>query len=148
MTKKSTPPPETTPGWAAGFRRRIPFYIILAVVLAALAGILTFFFLDRLQANALPTARAVVARRNLGPGTELAADMVEARPVPEGLLPEGHMADVSQAIGRQLIAAVKENEVLLKVDESTNTKMTFLKSSIQRIVAEDTDLATAGPSKS
>ena len=118
MTKKSTPPPETTPGWAAGFRRRIPFYIILAVVLAALAGILTFFFLDRLQANALPTARAVVARRNLGPGTELAADMVEARPVPEGLLPEGHMADVSQAIGRQLIAAVKENEVLLFSDFS------------------------------
>jgi len=114
----STPPPETTPGWAAGFRRRIPFYILLAVVLAALAGILTFFFLDRLQANALPTARAVVAKRNLGPGMELTADMIEARSVPEGLLPDGHMADVSQAVGRQLIAAVEENEVLLVSDFS------------------------------
>jgi len=45
------------------------------------------------------------------------------------------------------VVSVKENEVLLKVDESTNTKMTFLKSAIQRIVAEDQDLATAQPSK-
>jgi len=47
MDGKPTPPPETTPSWVAGFRRRIPFYIILAVLLAALAGILTFFFLNK-----------------------------------------------------------------------------------------------------
>ena len=39
------------------------------------------------------------------------------------------------------VVSVKENEVLLKVDESTNTKMTFLKSAVQRIVTEDKDLA-------
>ena len=41
------------------------------------------------------------------------------------------------------IISVKDNEVVLKVDESTNTKMTFLKSSIQRILGEDQD-APAG----
>jgi Flp pilus assembly protein CpaB len=118
MRKKSTPPPETTPGWAAGFRRRIPFYIILAVVLAAFAGILTFLFLDRLQQNALPTTRAIVAQRNLGPGTELTAEMVETRPVPEGLLPEGHLTDAAQVIGRELNEPVMENEVILQSDFS------------------------------
>ena len=116
MDAKPTPTPETTPSWAAGFRRRIPFYIILAVLLAALAGILTFFFLNRLQASALPTARALVAQRDLRPGTEIAAEMVETRPVPEGLLPEGHLTDAAQAIGRMLIAPVKANEVLLTSD--------------------------------
>ena len=42
------------------------------------------------------------------------------------------------------VVSVKDNEVLVKVDESTNTKMTFLKTSIQRIVTDDQDLATAG----
>lgn len=45
------------------------------------------------------------------------------------------------------VVSVKENEVLLKVDESTNTKMMFLKSAIQRIVADDQDLANAKPGK-
>lgn len=34
------------------------------------------------------------------------------------------------------IVGVKEDEVVLKVDESTNTKMTFIKSSIQRVLSE------------
>ncbi len=118
MDSKPTPTPETTPSWAAGFRRRIPFYIILAALLAALAGILTFLFLNRLQANALPTERALVAQRDLRPGTEIATEMVETRPVPEGLLPEGHLTDAAQAIGRMLIAPVKANEVLLLSDFS------------------------------
>ena len=32
---------------------------------------------------------------------------------------------------------VKDNEVVLKVDESTNTKMTFNKSAIQRMITDD-----------
>jgi len=32
------------------------------------------------------------------------------------------------------IMSVKENEVVVKVDETTNTKMTFIKSAIQKIV--------------
>ncbi len=35
------------------------------------------------------------------------------------------------------VISVKDNEVVLKVDESTNTKMTFLKTSIQRIITEE-----------
>ncbi len=39
------------------------------------------------------------------------------------------------------IISVKDNEVVVKVDESTNTKMTFLKSAIQRIITDDQDLS-------
>lgn len=35
------------------------------------------------------------------------------------------------------IVGVKEDEVVLKVDESTNTKMTFIKSAIQRVLSDD-----------
>jgi len=34
------------------------------------------------------------------------------------------------------VMSVKDNEVVLKVDETTNTKMTFLKTSVQRILAD------------
>jgi len=35
------------------------------------------------------------------------------------------------------VLTVKDNEVVLKVDESTNTKMTFLKTAIQRIITDE-----------
>ena len=35
------------------------------------------------------------------------------------------------------VISTKENEVVLKVDESTNTKMTFIKTAIQRILSDD-----------
>ena len=35
------------------------------------------------------------------------------------------------------IVSVKDSEVVLKVDESTNTKMTFLKSAVQRILTDE-----------
>ena len=38
------------------------------------------------------------------------------------------------------VVGVKENEITLKVDESTNTRMTFIKSAIQRVVKGDADL--------
>jgi preprotein translocase subunit YajC len=34
------------------------------------------------------------------------------------------------------VMSVKDDEVVLKVDETTNTKMTFLKSAIQRVMDE------------
>lgn len=37
------------------------------------------------------------------------------------------------------IAAVKDNEVIVKVDESNNTKMTFLKTAVQRILSNETE---------
>ena len=35
------------------------------------------------------------------------------------------------------IISVKDNEVIVKVDESTNTKMTFLKTAIQKVLTDD-----------
>ncbi len=35
------------------------------------------------------------------------------------------------------VLSVKDNEVVVKVDESTNTKMTFVKTAIQKIMTED-----------
>ncbi|MCO6437643.1 MAG: preprotein translocase subunit YajC [Phycisphaerae bacterium] len=35
------------------------------------------------------------------------------------------------------IVSIKESEVVLKVDESTNTKMTFAKSAVQRIINDE-----------
>ncbi|NIS82045.1 MAG: hypothetical protein GTO14_17980 [Anaerolineales bacterium] len=63
MERVPTPPPETTPSWAAGFRRRVPFYFLAAIMLALLAGALTFVYLDRLRAEAVPTGQALVARQ-------------------------------------------------------------------------------------
>jgi len=46
--------------------------------------------------------------------------------------------DRVQTIGGVIgtIMSVKDNEVVLKVDETTNTKMTFVKSSVQRVISE------------
>ena len=38
------------------------------------------------------------------------------------------------------VVGIKENEVVLKVDETTNTKMTFLKDAIWQVVQDDTEL--------
>jgi preprotein translocase subunit YajC len=38
------------------------------------------------------------------------------------------------------VVSVKEDQVMVKVDESTNTKMTFMKSAIQRIITDDSPL--------
>ena len=53
--------------------------------------------------------------------------------------------DRVQTIGGVIgtVILVKDNEVVLKVDESTNTKMTFLKSAIQRIVSDDKELSSS-----
>jgi preprotein translocase subunit YajC len=39
------------------------------------------------------------------------------------------------------IVSVKDDEVVVKVDESTNTKMTFIKSAIQRILSDGPEAA-------
>ena len=35
------------------------------------------------------------------------------------------------------VISVKDDEVIVKVDESTNTKMTFIKSAIQRVLGDE-----------
>jgi len=47
---------------------------------------------------------------------------------------------IGGAIGT--IISVKDSEVVLKVDESTNTKMTFIKTAVQRILTDDLDAST------
>jgi Flp pilus assembly protein CpaB len=107
------PTVETTPSWAAGVRRRIPFYLGLAFLAAALAGILTFVYLDRLRAAAVPTRLAVVARQEIRPGTLLDETMIEGRPVPEAILPAEALSSAAEAIGRVVIVPLAANEVVL-----------------------------------
>ena len=38
------------------------------------------------------------------------------------------------------IVAIKDNEVVLKVDESTNTKMTFIKDAVRQVIKDPADL--------
>jgi preprotein translocase subunit YajC len=45
------------------------------------------------------------------------------------------------------VLTVKDNEVVLKVDETTNTKMTFVKSAIQRIINDTPATPETSPSR-
>jgi pilus assembly protein CpaB len=105
--------PETSPNWTASARRRLVFYLIAAILLAALAGILTFVYLDRLRASSLPSNPAVVALVNIKPGTVIDDTMVELRPLPDAALPAGALTDVAQAIGRIAAVPIEAREVLL-----------------------------------
>ena len=40
------------------------------------------------------------------------------------------------------VLSIKDNEIVLKVDESTNTKMTFVKTSVQRILTSESTAGT------
>jgi Flp pilus assembly protein CpaB len=113
MKQPPTPPPETTPNWAAGFRRRVPFYLLAAILLAVVAGALTFVYLDRLRAQSVPSIQVLVARQDIKPGTLVNVDMVEVRAVPEAVLPAGYLTDVSEAIGRLTVVPITAKEVLL-----------------------------------
>lgn len=52
-----------------------------------------------------------------------------------GLQKNDRVLTVGGVIGT--ILSVKDNEVVLKVDESTNTKMTFIKSAVQRVLRDE-----------
>ncbi len=85
----------------------------MAIVLAALAGLLTFLYLDRLRLSSVPTRLAVVARQEIRPGAVLDEGMIEARAVPEGILPANALTSLAEAAGRVAIAPLAANEVLL-----------------------------------
>lgn len=55
-----------------------------------------------------------------------------------GLNKNDRVLTVGGVIGT--VHAVKDHEVILKVDESTNTKMAFVKSAIQRVIHDDSDV--------
>jgi Flp pilus assembly protein CpaB len=83
------------------------------LLLAGLAGTLTFLYLDRLRASVLPTRLAVVARQEIRPGSLLDGSMVEGRLVPEAILPADALSAPEQAIGRVAIVPLAAHEVLL-----------------------------------
>jgi hypothetical protein len=68
MKQSPTPPPGMTPNRAAGFCRRVPFYLLAAIPLAVLAGALAFVYLDRLRAEKVSNVRAPVASVDIKPG--------------------------------------------------------------------------------
>jgi Flp pilus assembly protein CpaB len=75
-------------------------YLITALLLALLAGVLTYFYLDQIRANSVPTARAVVAAVEIRPGTVITSGMIDARAVPRNAMPDEAMRDSDQVIGR------------------------------------------------
>lgn len=113
MTGPAAPLPETSPNWAASARRRLVFYLFAAILLAALAGILTFVYLDRLRAASLPSHSAVVALVDIPPGTTIDETMVELKLLPDAALPAGSLTEISQAIGRVAAMPISAREVLL-----------------------------------
>jgi Flp pilus assembly protein CpaB len=113
MQRSSAPPPETTPSWAAGVRRRIPFYLLAAFLLALLAAVVTFIYLEQLRASMVPTAAAVVARQAIRPGETITETMVEVRAVPEAVVPAERLTSPMQAVGRTALVSLSAGEVIL-----------------------------------
>lgn len=64
----------------------------------------------------------------------------EAEKMVQGLKKNDRIQTIGGIIGT--VVATKGDEVVVRVDESSNTKMTFVRQSIQRIVSED-----SGPTK-
>lgn len=68
MARPPVPTPETIPSWAYGVRRRMPFYLMAALLLALLADEVTFIYLEELRTTMVSTAQALVARQAIPPG--------------------------------------------------------------------------------
>jgi Flp pilus assembly protein CpaB len=106
----------TTPNWSGGFRRRVPFYILLAILLSLVSAVLTFFYLEDLRARSIPSLTVVVALRDIRPGTIITVDDVGLQEAPQGIVPTNHMQDVDRVVGRSSIATIHEKEVILSSD--------------------------------
>ena len=109
----SPPAASTTPGWDRGARRRSGYYLILAALLALLAGGLIFAYLGSLRRAALPNQPALTARLAIRPGTLITEEMIEVRRYPSALLPTGSLDRPSQAVGRTAQFPLEAGEVLL-----------------------------------
>lgn len=116
MERVPNPIPETTPNWAGGSRRRLPFYISGAVLSGLIAALLTFSYLDRLRRQTLPMDQVVVLTTDLGAGVEITNELIALRRVPDGVMPKGKLNDTGQAVGRVLAHSVQANEILLTSD--------------------------------
>lgn len=104
---------DTTPDWNASSRRRAPFYLAVAILLAILAGLAVYAYLDQIRQQSVPTGQALVVRQAVRPGDVLTLDMVEVRAVPLAILPDGSLTDESQIVGRTAIVPIAAGEILL-----------------------------------
>jgi pilus assembly protein CpaB len=114
MSQKNPTTSQTTPTWHSSARRRAPFYVLAAILLAAIAGLLTYNYLQDVRATAVPTGGALVASQDIRPGTRLSEDMLEVRDVPEAVLPSGYLTSVSQAVDRVALVPIAAGEVILE----------------------------------
>lgn len=116
MRQPPDPHSETTPTWPERARRRARFYLAASFLLALLAGILTFHYLDQIREKALPTGTALVARDDILPGTELEQALLEEKQVPLAILPGGYLRAREQAAGRSTLYPIAANEVIRRGD--------------------------------
>lgn len=110
------PVPQTSTRWSDDSRRRAWLYLGIALLLALLAGLLTYLYLDRIQQRALPTDRALVASRSIAPGELIEAEAVETRQVPQTVLPVGALKSDAEAVGRTARFGLAANEIVLRSD--------------------------------
>jgi len=106
--------PTTTPDWQAAVRRRTRFYVLVAVLLAVLFGVLVFQFFSRQQRYA-PGEKisAVFSRQKIETGTALTTDMIEVREVPRGAVPESHFNFEEQAVGKVTLYPLVKGEIVI-----------------------------------
>ncbi|MEA3338244.1 MAG: Flp pilus assembly protein CpaB [Chloroflexota bacterium] len=102
-------------------RTRGCLWLTAGVVVAILAGVVAFLTLNQLSETpdgqgplvAGAERPVVVATQNIEVGTLLTADMLEARDVPAGAVPEGYVDDLENAIGKITLGNLVPGEVLL-----------------------------------
>jgi pilus assembly protein CpaB len=99
-------------------KRRVLLVLVLAIVMAGVAAFSTLKYLATNPASAsrAPEAKltqVVVAARDLPVGTFLQEQDVTVVPWPAQAVPAGYTTQVSDAVGRGIIAAVSANEPLL-----------------------------------
>jgi len=114
MERQNPTSPQTTPPWKSSARRRVPFYLLTAILLAVVAGILTYNYLQAVRVAAVASGEALVASQDIRPGSVLSEEMLETRDVPQAILPSGYLSTVSQAVGRVVLVPLAAGEVLLE----------------------------------
>jgi pilus assembly protein CpaB len=96
---------------------RVRILMVLVVALLAGGGLAagTYSYLQNVPVKtvSMPTRAVVVARANLALGTELRAEDLTAAEWPASSIPEGAFTEVSQIVGRGLIASVVQHEPIL-----------------------------------
>lgn len=110
--------PRTTPDWEAAARRQAAMWLVVALLLAALIGVLAYQAWQGLLPQTGPRRPAVFAVQSLEPGTLILPEMVEVRRVPPDVLPEGTFSSVEAVVGKQVLYPVARGEVLTQTKVS------------------------------